>query len=163
MHDVMMPVLNQISLCMCVQSTSSTTLAANSALVAGSACGATLVSSPALVAGSAWAPPWSPVLLWSLALPAAPPWSPVPLWSLALPAPPWPPALPAPPWPPALPALPCPLPPHGPGPPSRPLFRLCSTTLRFCVGVSGIHSWGGLCNESVCVSVLFLSAVFPGC
>ncbi len=59
-------------------------------------------------------------------------------WLSAPPAPPWLSALhwlsapPVSPWlsdPPALPQSPVPLLPHGPSPPSLPLFRICSTSL----------------------------------
>ncbi len=79
------------------------------------------------------APPWwSSVWLWWS---SAPPW-----WAPVPPAPPWwapfPPRSSAPPWCSTLPALPqspaSPFP-HGPGPPSLPLFHLRSTTLLDCI------------------------------
>ncbi len=124
---------------------------------------------------------WAPAPSWRSSAPSAPLWwsavwlwwSSAPLWWSAAPSalswwssfPPilpdlsWVPALPATPWlsvpwHPALLAFPqSPVPPltHGHGPPSLPLFRLCSTTLLYCTiwGASGSHSLGGgLCHES---------------
>ncbi len=103
--------------------------------------------SPALSAPHWWAPAlsappwrsavwlwWSSVLFWWS---SAPPW-----WSSASSAQVW--WSSAPPWWSAL--LQCPVSPfpHGPGPPSLPLFRLRSTALLDCIGASGSRSlWGG--------------------
>ncbi len=91
------------------------------------------------------APPW-----WAL-VPSVPPWwAPVPSaspwWAPGPSAPPWwAPGPSAPPWwapgpsaPPWWATLP-----HGPGPPSLPLFRLRSTTLLDYLGGSGSRSLGG--------------------
>ncbi len=133
--------------------------------------------SPALSAPHWWAPalsalPWrSAVWLW---WPSAPLWwssassaqvwwsSALPWWSSASSAQVWwSSALPwwssaqvwwssAPPWWSALPQCPISLFPHGPGPPSLPLFRHRSTALLDCIGASGSRSlWGGLCHKSV--------------
>ncbi|KAK2823235.1 hypothetical protein Q7C36_019835 [Tachysurus vachellii] len=111
-----------------------TTLASSPALVAGSACGTTLVSSPALVAG----PACSTTLVSSPALVAGATCCTALAFSSAGSALAFSSAGSALAF-----SSPCPLPPHGPGPPSRPLFRLHSTTLRIYIGVSGTHSWGG--------------------
>ncbi len=82
------------------------------------------------------APPWGapvmPAPPWGAPVPSAPPW--------------WAPVPSAPPWCSGLPALPqtpvSPLP-HGPGPPSLPLFRLRSTAILDCIRASGSRSLGG--------------------
>ncbi|XP_058602469.1 uncharacterized protein LOC131521586 [Onychostoma macrolepis] len=108
------------------------------------------LSTPHWWAPALSAPPWQSSALsappWWAPAPSSPPW-----WAPALSSPPWwAPVSSAPPWwapgpltPPRLPARPAlpqspfsPLP-HGPGPPSLPLFRLCSTTLLDAVGASG--------------------------
>ncbi|XP_058626170.1 mucin-7-like [Onychostoma macrolepis] len=107
-------------------------------------------------------PLWSAVWLWWS---STPPWrssvpSSLPWWAPVPSAPPWwAPGLSAPPRFPAVPALPrsqtIPLP-HGPGPPSLPLFRLRSTSLldyRLC-GESGSRSLGvGSVTNPVCTSI----------
>ncbi len=111
------------------------------------------LSAPHWWAPALSAPPWrSAVSLW---------WSSVPLWRSS--AQPWwssaPPALPwrssASHWwalvPSALPQSPVSPFPHGPGPPSLPLFRLHSTALLDCIGASGSRSlWGGSVTNPVC-------------
>ncbi|KAI2657266.1 hypothetical protein H4Q32_030264 [Labeo rohita] len=96
-------------------------------------------------------PLWIFLLLSALPALSVPPWLPVlpalhaPLWLPALHAPPWLPVLPAPPWH-CLSLLHDPGPPplHGPGPPSHPLFCLCSPTLLDCCCLSTrSRSWGG--------------------
>ncbi len=89
---------------------------------------------------------------WWALVPSAPPWwapvpSALPWWAPVPSAPPWWAPVPStPPWLPALLTLPRspanPLP-RGPGPPSLPLFRLCSTALLDCIGASGSRSLGG--------------------
>ncbi len=128
--------------------------------------------SPTLSAPHWWAPalsapPWrSAVSLWWSSVPlwrsSAPPWwssassaqvwwsSAPPWWSSALPwrssAPFWWALVPS-----ALPQSPVSPFPHGPGPPSLPLFHLHSTTLLDCIGVSGSRSlWGGSVTSPVC-------------
>ncbi len=111
--------------------------------------------SSAWVRWSSALPWWAPVPSappWWAPVPSAPPWwAPVPStppwWASVPSAPPWWAPVPSPPpWHPALPTLPrsttTPLP-HGPGPPSLPLFRLRSTTLLDCIGASGSRSLGG--------------------
>ncbi len=95
--------------------------------------------------------PRSQSLPWSSG-PSVPPWrssalSPPPWWAPVPSAPPWWAPVPsAPPWCSGLPALPqppvSPLP-HGPGPPSLPLFRLRSTAILDCIRASGSRSLGG--------------------
>ncbi len=111
-----------------------------------------------------WFPAQSASLCWS-SVPSAPPWwssaqvwwSSAPVWWSSAPpwwssaqvwwssAPPWWAPVPSSlPWLPALPQSPVSPFPHGPGPPSLPLFRLRSTALLDCIGASGSRSlWGG--------------------
>ncbi len=82
------------------------------------------------------APPWgvpvTPEPPWWAPVPSAPPW-----WAPVPSAPPWCSGLPALPQPPVSPL------PHGPGPPSLPLFCLRSTAILDCIRASGSLSLGG--------------------
>ncbi len=90
---------------------------------------------------------WTPVPSAPPGRPSAPPW-----WVPVLSAPPWWAPVPSSlPWLPALPQSPVSPFPHGPGPPSLPLFRLRSTALLDCIGASGSRSlWGGSVTNPVC-------------
>ncbi len=107
------------------------------------------------------APPrWAPVPSappWWAPVPSGPPWwAPVPSappWWAPVPSAPswWAPVPSSLPWLPALPQSPVSPFPHGPGPPSLPLFRLRSTALLDCIGASGSRSlWGGSVTNPVC-------------
>ncbi len=79
-----------------------------------------------------WGAPVTPALPWGAPVTPAPPW-----WAPVPSAPPWCSGLPALPQPPVSPL------PHGPGPPSLPLFRLRSTAILDCIRASGSRSLGG--------------------
>ncbi len=118
-------------------------------------------SAPSALVWWSSAPPWrssalSPLHWWT-PVPSAPPWwAPVPSappwWAPVPSAPPWWAPVPSSlSWLPALPQSPVSPFPHGPGPPSLPLFRLRSTTLLDCIGASGSRSlWGGSVMNPVC-------------